>query len=103
VVVAGRSHTGFNPASGADVKLFGAVLDGNHLVRGFRNAEIREALYGSTEDAGQRRRQSHAVGRLLKRLRHCAKITSADCGRMRLSSSCCFQGGNAYEQGEYLG
>ena len=68
VVVAGRSHTGFNPASGADVKLFGAVLDGNHLVRGFRNAEIREALYGSTEDAGQRRRQSHAVGRLLKRL-----------------------------------
>jgi|GEM_PF-38464 len=77
VVVAGRSHTGFNPASGADVKLFGAVLDGNHLVRGFRNAEIREALYGSTEDAGQRRRQSHAVGRLLKRLRHCAKITSA--------------------------
>ena len=38
-------------ASGADVKLFGAVLDGNHLVRGFRDAEIREALYGLTEDA----------------------------------------------------
>jgi hypothetical protein len=50
------------------VKLFGAVLDGNHLVRGFRNAEIREALYGLTEDAGERRRQSHAVGRMLKRL-----------------------------------
>ena len=68
VVVARRSHTGFNPARGADVKLFGAVLDGNHLVRGFRNADIREALYGSTEDAGERRRQSHAVGRMLKRL-----------------------------------
>ena len=35
-----------------DVKLFQAVLNGEHLLRGFRNAEIREALYGSTEDAG---------------------------------------------------
>ena len=68
VVVAGRSHAAFNPASGPDVKLFGAVLDGNHLVRGFRNADVRESLYGLTEDAGERRRQSHAVGRMLKRL-----------------------------------
>ena len=50
------------------MKLFGAVLDGNHLVRGFRNADIRGALYGLTEDADERRRQSHAVGRMLKRL-----------------------------------
>jgi hypothetical protein len=68
VVVSGRSHAGFNPASGADVKLFQAVLQGENLVRGFRNADIRAALYGSTEDVGERRRQSHAVGRLLKRL-----------------------------------
>ncbi len=66
-VVSGRSHAGFNPAREADVKLFGAVLEGNHLVRGFRNSDIREALYGSTEDAGERRRQSTAVGRMLKR------------------------------------
>ena len=46
VVVSGRSHAGFNPASESDVKLFAAVLDGNNLVRGFRNADIREALYG---------------------------------------------------------
>ena len=58
----------FNPASPGDVSLFQVVLDGDHLLRGFRNAEIREALYGSIEDAGQRRRQSHAVGRMLKRL-----------------------------------
>ncbi|MGZ3392440.1 MAG: hypothetical protein ACXVCF_23015, partial [Isosphaeraceae bacterium] len=51
VVASGRSHAGFNPASGADVKLFSAVLDGNHLVRGFRNADIREALHGSSENA----------------------------------------------------
>jgi hypothetical protein len=68
VVVSGRSHAGFNPASATDVKLFQAVLQGENLVRGFRNADIRAALYGSTEDAGQRRRHSHAVGRLLKRL-----------------------------------
>jgi hypothetical protein len=67
-VVSGRSHAGFNPAKEADVRLFGAVLDGNHVVRGFRNSDIRELLYGSTEDAGQRRRQSTAVGRMLKRL-----------------------------------
>ena len=68
VVVSGRSHAGFNPASQADVKLFAAVLDGDNVVRGFRNTDIREALYGSTEDAGERRRQSTAVGRMLKRL-----------------------------------
>ena len=49
---AGRSYAGFNPASGPDVKLFRAVLDGNHLLRGFRNADIREALYGTTDDRG---------------------------------------------------
>jgi hypothetical protein len=68
VVVSGRSHAGFNPASPGDVSLFQAVLDGDHLLRGFRNADIREALYGTTEDAGERRRHSHAVGRMLKRL-----------------------------------
>ena len=68
VVVSGRSHAGFNPASAGDVRWFQAVLRGENLLRGFRNADIREAVYGSTEDAGERRRQSHAVGRLLKRL-----------------------------------
>jgi hypothetical protein len=67
VVVGGRSYAGFNPASVTDVKLFGAVLDGNHRVRGFRNADIREALYGGSHDPQERRCQSAAVGRLLKR------------------------------------
>jgi hypothetical protein len=68
VVVSGRSHAGFNPASPADVRLFRAVLAGENLLHGFRNAEIRVALYGAAEDVGERRRQSHAVGRSLKRL-----------------------------------
>jgi hypothetical protein len=68
VVVSGRSHAGFNPADAADVKLFGAVLDGNHLVRGFRNADIRDVLYRSTDDPAEARRHSAAVGRMLRRL-----------------------------------
>ncbi len=40
VVKAGRSYAGFNPASRLDVNLFETVLDGNHVVRGFRNADI---------------------------------------------------------------
>src|SRR4051794_4576607 len=59
VVVSGRSHAGFNPASPGDVRLFRAVLAGENLLHGFRNAEIRAALYGTTEDDTERRRQSH--------------------------------------------
>ena len=68
VVAAGRSYAGFNPAVGPNVMLFRAVLNGNHLVRGFRNTDIRMLLFAPTGDAGERRRQSAAVGRLLKRL-----------------------------------
>jgi plastocyanin len=67
-VKAGRSYAGFNPASRSDVKLFEAVLDGNHVVRGFRNVDIREALNGTTANPTERRRESAAIGRLLKRL-----------------------------------
>ena len=66
--VAERSSAGFNPARREDVCLFAAVLDGDHLARGFRNKDIRAALFGNTEPAS--RQQSAAVGRLLKRLHH---------------------------------
>jgi hypothetical protein len=68
VVVAGRSYAGFNTASRPDVALFRAVLDGNHLVHGFRNGDIRAILYEATDDPNECRRQRAAVGRLLKRL-----------------------------------
>ena len=50
------------------LKLFQAVLSGEHLLRGFRNAEIRETLWGLTNDFSQRRCRANAVTRLLKRL-----------------------------------
>lgn len=66
--VGGRSSAGFNPACASDIGLFRALLDGNHLVRGFRNADIRQALYKAKAKAAEGRRQSTAVSRLLKRL-----------------------------------
>jgi hypothetical protein len=67
-VVDGRSHAGFNPARREDVRLFKAVLDGDHIVRGFRNADIRAPLFGIPKKDQEKRRASAAVGRLLKRL-----------------------------------
>lgn len=66
--VAERSSAGFNPARREDVRLFAAVLDGDHIARGFRNRDIRAALLGN--DKSSSRTQSAAVGRLLKRLHH---------------------------------
>lgn len=63
---AGRSLAGFNPARRDDVRLFAAVLDGDHIAHGFRNRNIRETLFGV--DNTNSVRHSAAVGRLLKRL-----------------------------------
>src|SRR3954471_3538792 len=66
--VAERSSAGFNPARREDVRLFAAVLDGDHIARGFRNKDIRAPLFGRLLKPTQQRRASAAVGRLLKRL-----------------------------------
>ena len=50
----------------AHVRLFAAVLDGDHIARGFRNRDIRTAVFGT--DTKDSFRRSAAVGRLLKRL-----------------------------------
>jgi hypothetical protein len=65
-VVGGRSLAGFNPARREEVRLFAAVLDGDHIARGFRNRDVRVALFGA--DGKDKARRSAAVGRLLKRL-----------------------------------
>jgi hypothetical protein len=67
-VIDGRSHAGFNPARREDVRLFKAILDGDHIARGFRNADIRVPLFGTPKKVSEKRRTSAAVGRLLKRL-----------------------------------
>ena len=42
----GRRVRGFNPASREDTALFAAVMRGEHFLHGFRNEQIRAALYG---------------------------------------------------------
>jgi hypothetical protein len=64
----GRSYAGFNPVRQQELRLFSAVLAGDHIAQGFRNHHIRAALYATSGDDGKRRRQAAAVGRMLKRL-----------------------------------
>jgi hypothetical protein len=65
----GRCFAGFNPARPKDLALFQAVLDGDHLLRGLRNVDLRVRLFGRDPiDPIQRRRRGAAVSRLLKRL-----------------------------------
>ena len=64
----GRSYAGFNPAREEEVRLFAAVLAGDHAAQGFRNEHIRAALYTESRNDPSRHRRSAAVGRLLKRL-----------------------------------
>ena len=63
----GRSYAGFNPAREEEARLFAAVLAGDHVAQGFRNPDIRAALYTQAGNATVRQ-HSAAVGRLLKRL-----------------------------------
>lgn len=67
-VVGERSFAGFNPARREDVALFRAVLQGDHLLHGFRNRDVRCQFCAPPGDAQERRRQAAKVGRLLKRL-----------------------------------
>lgn len=46
-----RSYAGFNPARQEEVQLMRAIMDGKHLLHGFRNADIRLALYGDSDQA----------------------------------------------------
>ena len=63
---ADRSFAGFNPARRDDLRLFTAIMDGDHIARGFRNRDIRQVLFGP--DNSDTYRRSAAVGRMLKRL-----------------------------------
>lgn len=63
-----RSLRGFNPAHPDDARLFKAVLGGEHVISGFRNRDVREALFGATADKAVAKRHATRVTRLLNRL-----------------------------------
>jgi hypothetical protein len=64
----GRSSAGFNPARAGDAGLFAAVLAGDHIAKGFRNKDIRLALFDNGKDKKRRARHSATIGRMLNRL-----------------------------------
>jgi len=64
----GRSTAGFNPAREEDARLFAAVLAGDHIARGFRNKDIRVAVFAQEKNPQRRRRHSAAIGRILNRM-----------------------------------
>src|SRR5262249_3512672 len=69
VVVEGRRYRGLNPLAVDDAQLLAAISRGEWLVAGFRNRDIRQALYGGKADESNRRRQAGSVTRLLGILR----------------------------------
>jgi len=58
-----------NPLTGKDGELLRALGRGEFLVQGFRNTDVREALYGTTADPDRRRREAARVTRQLALLR----------------------------------
>lgn len=65
----GRRWRALQPL-GQDAELLAAASRGEWLMKGFRNRELREVLWGADpEDAGERRRRSARMGRLLRLLR----------------------------------
>jgi hypothetical protein len=68
----GRCFAGFNPARPADLDLFAALLDADHLLHGLCNRDLRRRLLGpdplDPHSDAQRRRRANAISRLLKRL-----------------------------------
>jgi len=67
-IVGRRSHAGFNPARREHAELFRALLDGKHQINGFRNADIRQALYPKAHAAADCRRLRAHLGRLFRQL-----------------------------------
>lgn len=66
----GRRYRGLNPLNEEDARLLEAAQQGEHLISGFRNRDIRQALYGDPPaDEKKHRSQSNRVGRLLGLLR----------------------------------
>jgi hypothetical protein len=48
--------------------LFKAVLKGDYIIQGFRNADIRESLFGIRVSSARKKRLSAKVCRLFKKL-----------------------------------
>jgi len=70
VLFQGRTRRALQPLGRDDQALFQAALRGEHAVRGFRNGELAELLFGrSPKDADERRRRCGRASRRIALLR----------------------------------
>ena len=69
ILKAGRRHRGLNPWAEPDAALLALISRGEWTISGFRNRDVRSALYPGRADAAEVRRQSGRVTRALARLR----------------------------------
>ena len=90
----GRTVRGLNLLAPEDVALLEAVNQGQYALHGFRNADIREQLFGAeSQDLPARRRQSSAVTRkfhllrahgLIRKLPHTHRYRVTEKGRAQI-------------------
>ena len=64
-----RRARALNPLTGKDGELLRALGRGEFLLKGFRNADVRAALYGESKNPEQRRREATRVTRQFAMLR----------------------------------
>ena len=66
----GRAVRALNPLAADDLKLLRAVARGEFALNGFRNRDVRSALFGAaSDDAAETKKQSAAATRRLRTLR----------------------------------
>jgi hypothetical protein len=64
-----RVARALNPLGGPDGQLLRALAQGDYLIEGFRNRDLRGHLFGACAEVSERRRQGAKVTRLLALLR----------------------------------
>jgi len=69
VFVGERRFRGLRPFDADEVRLLETVSRGEFEIAGFRNQDLRLALFSQSEDSAERRRQAARVTRLLALLR----------------------------------
>jgi len=69
VMIGKRRHRGLRPFEPNDARLLQIVSDGKYLISGFRNRDLRLALFSDTADPLQQRREAAKVSRKLALLR----------------------------------
>lgn len=65
----GKRVRALNPFSREDARLLEAIHRGEFAIQGFRNRDLRQRLYGETQDAVMQRRQASAITGKLRLLR----------------------------------